>query len=817
MVEFSLLGSVRAVHEGRELELGRRQERCLLGLLLLEAGRVVTTDRIVGLLWTDVPPATARATVHSYVARLRSVLAPYDVRVATRGAGYVAEVDPQTVDVHRFTQAMANAQQETNPQARAEMLGEALALWHGPLLADVADEQLRGRLGARLIEQRLLAQEWWAEAALAVGRHGDVLTGLTEVVESHPTQERLVGLLMQARYRSGDVAGALAAFGIARRSLADQLGIEPGDELSELHLAILNRKALSRVPDAPRPRQLPPDVATFSGRAAQLRLLDDLLPADAGHLPRTVVISAIAGTPGVGKTALAVHWAHRMAGRFPDGELYVNLRGFDPAAPAMSTEEAVRGFLDALQVPQHRIPAGLQAQCGLFRSLMADKRVLIILDNARDADQVRPLLPGSPGCVVLVTSRNQLTGLVATEGAHSLALGLLNAAEARQLLIRRLGEARVVAEPEATEELIVLCSGLPLALAIASARAATHPHLPLTSLVNDLRDVHGGLAGFASDDLATDVRAVFSCSYQALSPDAARLFRLLGTHPGPHLGLPAAAGLAGWSPAQTRLVLAELERAHLVTQQAQGRFGFHDLLRAYARELTGEIDSDVDSRQAVHRMLDHYLHTAHQADLLLDAHRDGITPVAALAGAVPEDLADFDAAMAWYTSEHAVLLAVLNTAAATGFDVHVWQLAWTTANFFERRGHWHDWLTSQGLALAAATRLADGSGQARVHRSLARAHARLGRHDEAHVHLRSALDLYRHLDDNVGQAYAHLNLNVVLNEQHRYNEALFHARQALDRYRAAEHVVGQALSLNAIGWCHTRLGDHRQALANCRR
>jgi tetratricopeptide (TPR) repeat protein len=527
------------------------------------------------------------------------------------------------------------------------------------------------------------------------------------------------------------------------------------------------------------------------------------------------VITALAGTAGVGKTTLAVHWAHRVAGRFPDGELYVNLRGFDPAGPAMRPDEALRGFLDALGVQPQRVPTGLQSQCGLFRSLLADRRMLIILDNARDADQVRPLLPGSRGSVVVVTSRNQLTGLVAIEGAHAMTLGLLNPQESRQLLVSRLGPERVAAEPQATAQLIELCAGLPLALAIVAARAAAQPGFGLADLVTDLGRPQGRLDAFTGHDLATDIRAVFSWSYKALSPAAAQLFRLMGTHPGPDITLAAAASLAGWSAIQTRQTMDELERAHLVTRQPPGRYSYHDLLRIYARELAAEVDSPGDTRAALRRLFDHYLHTSHHADLLLDPYRDPIRPEPPCEQVSPEPLADHQGALSWYAAEHAVLLAAIDAAAEKGFDEHAWQLSWTTANYLERRGHWQHWVDTVTAALGAAVRLADRSAQARLHRSLSRALARLGRFHEAHLHLTSALELYEALEDRVGQAYTHLNLNVVFGAQQRHHEALRHARRAFSGYQKEGHLVGQALALNSIGWCHAQLGDYDQALSHC--
>lgn len=306
-----------------------------------------------------------------------------------------------------------------------------------------------------------------------------------------------------------------------------------------------------------------------------------------------------------GKTALAVHWAHRVAERFPDGQLYVNLRGFHPSG-AMSPAEAIRGFLDAYAVPPDRIPEGLDAQAALYRSLLADKRALVLLDNARDAEQVRPLLPGAPDCLAVVTSRNPLTGLVVTEGARPLVLELLSPGEAREFLIRRLGAARVEAEPAATDAIITRCARLPLALAVVAARAATRPCLPLPELARQLDAARGGLSGFAGEDPLTDARVVFSWSYHTLSAEAADLFRLLGLHPGPGISLAATASLLGTPAGFAAERLAELCRAHLLTEPVPGRYAFHDLLRDYATELTETRDPEATRDAALGRLLGHY-------------------------------------------------------------------------------------------------------------------------------------------------------------------------------------------------------------------
>jgi tetratricopeptide (TPR) repeat protein/transcriptional regulator with XRE-family HTH domain len=565
------------------------------------------------------------------------------------------------------------------------------------------------------------------------------------------------------------------------------------------------------------PAQLPADIGAFAGRADHLHALDALLgDKNTKSSGSAVVISAVSGTAGVGKTALAVHWAHRVADRFGDGQLHVNLRGFDPDRSPMAPAEAVRRFLDALDVAPQRIPADLDAQAALYRSLLAGKRMLILLDNARDPAQVRPLLPGAPGCLVVITSRDQLTGLVAADGAHPLTLDLLAAAEAHDLLTRRLGPDRTAAEPDAVEAIITACAGLPLALAIVAARAATQPQLSLAALAGQLHDRRHRLNALATGDPATDVRAVFSWSYHTLTDPAARLFRLLGLQPGPDISAPAAASLAGLPPERVRPLLAELTRANLLVEHAPGRYSLHDLLRAYATHLAHSIDPDHQRNAATGRILDHYLHTAQAADLLLAPDRDPISLASPQPGVSPEHPADRRRALAWFTAEHPVLLAAVDHAAATGMDTHTWQLALTLGTFLDRRGHWRDWAATARTAVAAAERLADPTAQARAHRYLAYAHIALGCFDDAHTQLRHALDLHRQAGDRVGQAYIHHGLTQMWERRGRPTEALDHAQRALDLFRAASHRHGRARALNAVGWYHARLGDHQQALTHCR-
>ena len=565
------------------------------------------------------------------------------------------------------------------------------------------------------------------------------------------------------------------------------------------------------------PAQLPADVRAFTGRTAELAQLDALsarTPADDAADTTGVAIAVLSGTAGIGKTALAVHWAQRARHRFPDGQLYVNLRGFDPGSSPVPPAEVVRRFLDAFEVPPRQVPHGFEAQVGLYRSLMAGRRVLVVLDNARDAEQVRPLLPGTPGCLAIVTSRNRLSGLVA-ETAYPVTLDLLTTAEARELLTHRLGPDRVATEPAAVDEIIAACARLPLALAVVAARAASHPTFGLAALAAELRAARGSLDTFTGADPATDTRAVFSWSYLQLSPAAARLFRLLGLHPGPDLAVPAAASLAALAPSLVRPLLAELSDAHLVTEHVPGRYACHDLLRAYAAERARDTDPRDRRDAAVHRLLDHYVHTANAAARLLQPIREPLPLTPPAPGVTAEDLTELGPALAWFTAEHAVLLAVIGHTARTGEDVYTWQLASTLIDFLGWRGHWHDAVDTLDAALLAALRLGDPDKEALVRYLIAGPYIHLDRTADADTHLGLALELYQRCGNQTGQAHIHTSYSFMRERQGRLRDALEHTERARDLYRAAGHKQGQARALNNLGWDHAQLGDPERSLGYC--
>ena len=822
--------------DGAVREVSGLRRKAILATLALRAGEIVSTDFLADVVWGDGAPSTVLNTLQSHVSHLRTVFGSKEAILA-KPPGYVLALADEGTDVRAAEALLRQASLLTDPARAAAALREALALWRGKPLADLTRiawiEQQAERLG--LLHEQI--KRALAEARLVSGEHAQLVPELERMAADNPLDEGLHAQLMLALYRSGRQADALATYHRLRMTLDEQLGIDPSRALRDLETAILRQDASLSLdspagavtlvpagapppvdsPAVPVPAQLPPAIAGFVGRDAELASLDAIFPHSAVNdaVPaRTVVISAIAGTAGAGKTALALHWAHRVRDQFPDGQLYVNLRGFDPRMPVMDPDQALGGFFDALGVPPERVPGDVEASAGLYRSLLSGKRVLVVLDNARDTEQVRPLLPGSAGCVALVTSRNQLTGLIAAEGAYPLELDLLTVPEAYDLLVRRLGARRVTAERQAAEEIIASCARLPLALAIAAARATVRPEFPLAAIAAELRQSASLLDPFDGGELAANVRAVFACSYRALSSDAARLFRMMGLHPGPDISLTAAASLAGIPAGQARTLLAELARAHLLTERSPGRYAFHDLLRAYATEQAHAHEDDDARRAAIHRMLDHYLHTADAAAAYLNSSRDPVVAMPARQGVTCHDVADYQQALAWFTAERPVILAAIAQAPAS-FGTYTWQLASALTCFLDLRGHWHDQMAAHTAGLAAARRQDDRVGQATAYRGLGLAYAGLRQFDDARVHYLLALDLFRDAGHHTGQAQIHSNLAWVAAYQGRADEGLFHSRQSLTHFQAAGNRPGQAKAFNNIGWHLAERKDYEEALDYC--
>jgi tetratricopeptide (TPR) repeat protein/transcriptional regulator with XRE-family HTH domain len=583
-----------------------------------------------------------------------------------------------------------------------------------------------------------------------------------------------------------------------RRQLVEVLGPDetPGDS----------------APAAELPRQLPPRVHGFAGRRRELACLDDTL-SGATDQP-SVPIVLVCGTAGVGKTSLAVHWAHGVADRFAGGQLHVDLRGFDPAGTPMAPAAAVRMFLLALGMPADRIPPGLDEQTSLYRTLLSSRRVLVLLDNARDADQVRPLLPGSSDSLVVITSRDPLTSLVAAYGAHPVVLDVLSSDDARELLERRVGADRLFREPAATEEIIVRCAGLPLALSVVAARAVVRPALRLTDVAAEL-DRGPQLDTMDGGDQVSNVRAVLSWSYRILRSDASRMFRMLALHPVPDLGMAAAASLSGLSVPAARAALNQLTRAYLVTEPVPGRFSCHDLLRAYASEQVLTVEPAAARAEAVRRLLDHYLISADRACRTKFPYRDALAPEPDRPGVTAADVSTEALATEWFRSWHGAILAVLGHAAEQGLDRYACRLALACAPYLQRIGAWQDQVTVMRLAIAAGRRLADLPALFLAHGFLGQAYALLERLDDARAELAGAADVAQRLGDDKRMAQVQQSLAVVAERQGRYDEALTHAERASASLSRTGDIRAWATALGSVGWYRARIGSYTEAVDDC--
>ncbi|NMO52474.1 tetratricopeptide repeat protein [Actinoplanes sp. TBRC 11911] len=821
-LRYGVLGPLMVWRDQQPVRLGPLQQQVVLGVLLVRGDRPYGLASMIDAVWGDAAPGSAVNLVQRHVSALRRTLEPHraaraqDSRLAWTTAGYRLALAGDSLDLDDFEaglRAARTAREAGDHKAAADALRAALGLWRGPLCDGLSSPLLDAERD-RMADRRLTALQDRIDLDLGIAADPSLIDELHRLIAEHPLRERLHELLMLALHRTGRRADALAAYQRVRRLLHDDLGVEPAAGLQRLHRRILEGDPAPAEPPArvSVPAQLPHAPANFVGREAELAWLDVLLPDE----PAGAVVAAISGTAGVGKTTLAVHWAHRVRDHFPDGQLYANLRGFDPNGPALDPGRVVRGFLQAFAVPPERVGPDTDSQAALFRSIVAGKRVLVVLDNARDAEQVRPLLPASPGSMALVTSRDQMLSLVAINGARTVPVGLMTVDEAHNFLVHRLGRQRVDAEPAAADEIIARCARLPLALSVVTAQAAAHPQFPLAAVAADLRRAHGRLDAFDGGDLVTDVRAVFACSYRGLTSPGARLFRLLGLHAGPEISVLAAAGLAAEPVASVRAHLGELARAHLIAERSPGRFAQHDLLRAYAAELAEQYHPIGDRRAVVRRDLDHHLHSAYAADRMLNPFRDDpIVLEPAASGVRAEQPADHQAALAWFAAEEPVLLALLRHAAGAGFDTHAWQLAWTLTQFLDREGHWHDAAAIQERALEATRRLGDPRGEAVSRGCLAYACIRLHRLDEAREHLQRALQLYETLDEHTGMGHVHRTMTWLLDSQGRYGDALPEAYAALELFRRGGNRTGQARALNAIGWFHSRLGRLEAALDHC--
>jgi DNA-binding SARP family transcriptional activator/Flp pilus assembly protein TadD len=826
-VRIQVLGTVRAwLGDDEPVELTSAGQRAVLGLLALAGGQAVSRPELIDSLWGDGPPASAVNVLQTYVKHLRRRLEPgrtarsRSALLPHIGDGYALRVTADTLDLLCFRQLCAQAavaRRAGDDHRAAALLEQALRQWQGAPLADVP--QLAGHPKVIAVAaERSVALARFGELKIALGEVAEALPALAEAVAAQPLDEAGQARLIRAYAAAGRRADAFEAYHAARRRLADELGVDPGPELRAAHDTVLRDEVVTGT--APRrqvPAQLPADVPDFVGRSDELARLDALLTVPAGAA-NTVVVSALSGTAGVGKTALAVRWAHRARAGFPDGQLYINLRGYDAERPVQAGEALAR-FLRALGVPGQDVPLDADERADRYRSLLDGRRMLIVLDNAASVAQVRPLLPGTPGCLTLVTSRDGLPGLVARHGARRLDLDLLPHADAL-LLLRRLIGPRCDEDPAATAALADRCARLPLALRVAAELALARPSVPLRQLAGELADERRRLTMLdAGGDPETGVRAVFSFSYRQLPGPAARAFRLLGLHPGPDVEPYAAAALLGAPVAHARDLLEALAGAHLVQRGGAGRYTLHDLLRAYASELAF-LDGD---ETGTTRLLDAWLFTAGAAmDTLHPAergrHASLVTPPAPVA-----PVGDPMAAQVWLDEERANLAAAVAYAAAHDHPAHAVRLTVTLLRYLEGGGHVAEAVAMHTHARAAAQLTGDTAAEAQLLNNLALVYSQQGRFVQAAEHLRAAIDLARRCGDHEEEARALGNLGHVDSWLGRYDDAAARLREALALCRRTGNRPGEARVLGNLGQIYRRQGRHadaerhlREAVSLCR-
>ncbi|MBC9713798.1 tetratricopeptide repeat protein [Streptomyces sp. TRM66268-LWL] len=811
-MEFLLLGGIEAVADGRQLDLGPARQRSVLAALVLDVDRAVPVDQLVERVWADAPPQRAKDTLYSYLSRLRRLL---PCAIDRLPGGYALTADARTSDVHRFRQLLATARAETDDSAALATYEEALGLWRGEPFAG-ADTPWFNAAREALGRERLAAELDCTDIRLRRGEHAELLPELSVRCTAHPLDERVAAQYMLALFRCGRQADALAHHRRVRRLLREELGIDPGPRLRELYEAILaGDTALAVTARQPRtpPRaaeaewsvqsQLPLAVPGFVGRAALVRRIEELLAAPAAQ---PVVLS---GSPGVGKTALAVHLGHRLRPSFPDGQWYVRLLGTGerPRDPS----EVLAALLRASGQDPAVIPESAEDRAAAFRSRTADRRILMVLDDAADAEQIRPLLPGTAGVAVLITSRFDLRGLIASHAAHPVPLDVLEPAEAHHLLAGALGEQRVQGEPAAAELLADLCARLPLALRIAAANLAARPGRSLSAYAAELAD-DGRLGKLSiAGDRQAAVRTAFDHSYATLTPEAARLFGLLGLHPGADFSAEAAAALLGPGTdnppcEEAEELLDQLATAGLVQRTAADRFQFHDLLRLYAAERGA---AEPDRAAAWQRLCDWYLATADAATAFDYAAMLQLPRQRAAAGR----FADRHAASAWLDEERANLVAVTTRAARTGPGATAWLLADQLRMYFYYRQHHADWRTAATAGLQAAAHAGEVLAEAAMRLSLGSLAQDAGEFDAALDHFHHARRGYRDGAYAPGEAAVLANLGIQYGLRGDVAQGIDHLHRCIDLYRALGVPTRLGPVLDIAGQGHTYLGDLEQSVA----
>ncbi|MGC4814771.1 BTAD domain-containing putative transcriptional regulator [Micromonospora sp. DT228] len=804
-VAFGLLGPLSVVVDGAPVIVGAAKMRIVLASLLLRRGEVVSVDMLVERLWDEQPPPGARNAVQTYIRRLRALLGAAGRVIVTSAPGYYIDVPAAAVDIDQFRRHVELARSAASAgdiEAEDQELRAGLTLWRGVPLSDVESESLSRDELPVLIEERLEAQVARFDVDLRLGRHAELIAELRGLVAEHPLREGLWHQLMLALYRSHRQAEALSVFRQVRTLLRDELGVDPSAELVELH-----QRMISGDPELHGHReptndgwvsvcQLPPEVHDFVGRSESVEQIRSVVAATGGS--RTgLPLAVLTGPPGVGKTELAIHVAYQLRAEFPDGQLFVNLRGFSLDA-SLRTEEVLGGFLRALGVPAERVPRHPDEQGALFRSLMAGRRVLLVLDNAGSPDQVRPLLPGDAACAVIVTSRDSLIGLSAVNGARRVQINPVSRAEAEALLSRIIGADRTGAEPAAVADLATACGYLPLALRIAASNLAAMPDQRIAAHVRELRS-EDRLRAFAVDgDDQASVRATFDLSYRALRPEVARLFRLLSLVPGSNFDLYAAASLAGVSPAEARRMLASLTTASLVEHLRNGRYEFHDLLRDYAGWQARQ-DSHEVRLAAARRLLDYFLRAADAASGLLYADFPRLPhPDTHSSPEFPNWTDPLDA-LAWLEAEVMNLVATVGDPLLQESGAPVWLLADSLLGYFVRQRQDIAWPDTLRRALEAAERAADPHATAALQRGMGRLHFRRNEYAEARASYQRSARLSQKLGDRAGEGRDVIGLGNVAFELQNYIEAARCYEEALPLLRESGDRDGVAIALVNLG------------------
>ncbi|WP_406212055.1 BTAD domain-containing putative transcriptional regulator [Streptomyces canus] len=817
-IGFTLLGDMTIRSRGVDVTPGSPRQRCVLALLLIDVNRPVSAETLLTRVWGDTAPPRAMTSLYSYVSRLRALRSePGDAErwdIVRTPAGYVLQTDSSAVDLFRFRSLVEQARAANDPREAEASYGQALALWQGQPFAGLSSPWL-DTYRLTLTEEHQRARLDHYELLLNQGRHVDLVQPLAALTVEKPLDEQVAHLRMLALYRAGQPAAALTAYEQLRHRLVERLGVDPGPRLQELHQRILafDDALAAPVTDAQKrrtPRQLPACPSGFVGRDDALQLLDAREGHPDGAAPD---VSVIAGMAGVGKSWLALRWAHQHADEFPDGQLYAHLNGFSPRVRPTDPRDVLHLFLMALGAAESELPADTEGRAALYRTLMARRKILVVLDNARDSAQVVPLLPGTPGCRTLVTSRNRLSSLKVRAGADIVTLGVLSAAESSRLFARRVGDDRAASEP-ALRDIVNWCAGLPLALDIAAAHADGLPGASLDQLAQDLRDPSTRLDVLDAGDVSASLRVLFAASHAALDAEPAHVFSLLGLlHQ--DVSLAALAHFVERDPTPTRRIMRALEEACLVRQYRPGRYQMHDLVRLYAEEQAASLTA-MERDRHTRRLVGFYVCTARAAHRVLEPHRTAQDPpVLDDPGPAPLTFGDAQAALAWFDAEYACLQEIITITEKQGMRLDFCHLTWALHTFRWRRGLFEESIRAWYTALDAATDLDDPSLAAHTRQRLGVALAQAGRYNEALPHLDAALERFRADGGTAGLTRTHHSLAEVHVRMNAYERALPHFAQALEGYRELGDQVGESNILNGTGWALARLGRYASGEAHC--